>query len=96
MRCRNLILTSQELQEQTERHLAEVDVEVRRQWVRHPCTEALFYLLELTRMTALELAEEGPPPEEMRQYIYQAQLAKSLREDLLEFVVNAPEDEDDV
>jgi hypothetical protein len=47
-------------------------------------------------MTALEMAEEGPPPEEMRQAIYQAQLAKSLREDLLEFVVNIPEEEDDV
>ncbi len=47
-------------------------------------------------MQALEMAEEGPPAEEMRQYIYQAQLAKTLREDLLEFVVNDPEDQNDV
>jgi hypothetical protein len=90
------MLTSQELQAQIERHLGEVDIEVRQAWARHPCTEALLYLLELTRMTALEMAEEGPPPEEMRQAIYQAQLAKSLREDLLEFVVNVPEEENDV
>lgn len=89
------IPTSLELEEAANRVMAEVGYETKRDWLHHPCTEAVICLLECARMQALEVAEEGPEPHVMAQHIAQAQLAKNLTEDLMKYIMDDEEIEND-
>jgi hypothetical protein len=73
--------------------MADVEPYEKNDWLQHPCTIGLMYLLEHARVQSWELAEEGPEPHKMNQLVYQAQLARNLTEDLMAYIMDVPETE---
>ncbi len=93
-RLTQLVPTRADLEHRAELILEEIDLPERQAWTENRCTQALFILLEAARMQAIEAMEEGPTPEQLTQFMAQAQLAHSLTEDLHQYIVNLPEKPD--
>jgi len=76
--------------------LSKVESQERTEWLELRCTQAMFLLLEASRMQAIEAIEEGPDPERLKQMAAQSQLASTLIDDLSTYITEPQaEDEDD-
>ena len=96
MQMHRQIPTAEELHAQTIALLRDIDPADRDVWFQNPCTMAVFRLLEASRLQAIEMMEDGATGERLTQLMAQAGLARSLAEDMQEYIAPTPvEDEDD-
>lgn len=77
-----LIPTSEQLVKLAQQGVAELSKEERREWYSSPITQALFTLLEASRMEAYETIEQGATGDTLMQHMAQAQFASGLVDSL--------------
>ena len=87
--------TAQELQEHCDSILLRCDPADRAIWVGHPCTAALYSVIERLRMECLEQAEECLDRETTFMMSAQAQILRVLAEELETTITEVIEDDDD-